>query len=160
MSGGNDSIGGIEERPGIATLDPTTNKTVTLLNNYFGHYFNTVDDLFVDDKGDVWFTDPRKNLLVEQVNRTDENTEYSWFNALTDTTPQLNSASYRFRPSTGVVAMIDDTMVQPNGIALSPRLQNCSATENRKVYITDSGAVTGTVLQSLGPQGTGFNSTG
>lgn len=63
VSGGNDSIGGIEERPGIATLDPTTNKTVTLLNNYFGHYFNTVDDLFVDDKGDVWFTDPRKNLI-------------------------------------------------------------------------------------------------
>ncbi|KAF8864448.1 calcium-dependent phosphotriesterase [Acephala macrosclerotiorum] len=144
VSGGSNSVGGIEERPGIATLDPTTNKTVTLLNNYFGHYFNTVDDLFVDDKGDVWFTDP----------------QYSWFNALTDTAPQLNSASYRFRPSTGVVSMIDDTMVQPNGIAISPRLENCSATENRKVYITDSGAVTGSILQSLGSQGTGFNSTG
>lgn len=56
--------------------------------------------------------------------------------------------------------MIDDTMVQPNGIAISPRLENCSATENRKVYITDSGAVTGSILQSLGSQGTGFNSTG
>jgi hypothetical protein len=54
VSGGNNSIGGIEERPGIATLDPWTNKTVTLLNSYFGYYFNTVDDLLVDDKGDVW----------------------------------------------------------------------------------------------------------
>lgn len=59
VSGGNTSIGGIEQRPGIATLDPLTNKTVTLLNNYFGYYFNTVDDLFVDERGDVWFTDPR-----------------------------------------------------------------------------------------------------
>lgn len=54
VSGGNKSIGGIESRPGIATLDPLTNKTVILLNNYFGYYFNTVDDLFVDEKGDVW----------------------------------------------------------------------------------------------------------
>ena len=60
-SGGNDFIGGIEQRPGIITLDPLTNKTVTLLNNYFGYYFNTVDDLFVDARGDVWFTDPRKS---------------------------------------------------------------------------------------------------
>lgn len=57
-SGGNNSIGGTEQRSGIRTLDPYTNKTTTLLNNYFGYYFNTVDDLFVDPKGDVWFTDP------------------------------------------------------------------------------------------------------
>lgn len=46
-SGGNDSIGGVEQRPGIRILDPTTNKTTTLLNNYFGYYFNTIDDIFV-----------------------------------------------------------------------------------------------------------------
>lgn len=60
-SGGNDSIGGTEQRAGIRTLDPNTNKTVTLLNNYYGYYFNTVDDLFVDARGDVWFTDPRSS---------------------------------------------------------------------------------------------------
>jgi sugar lactone lactonase YvrE len=59
VSGGNNSIGGIASRPGIATLDPLTNKTEILLNNYFGYYFNTVDDLAVDSKGDIWFTDPR-----------------------------------------------------------------------------------------------------
>ena len=46
-SGGNASIGGTEQRPGIRILDSLTNKTTTLLNNYFGYYFNTIDDLFV-----------------------------------------------------------------------------------------------------------------
>lgn len=36
-----------------------TNKTTVLLNNYYGYYFNTVDDLFVDSTGAVWFTDPQ-----------------------------------------------------------------------------------------------------
>ena len=59
----NMSIGGVEQRPGIRTLDPMTNKMEMLLNNYFGYYFNTVDDLVVDAKGDVWFTDPREWLF-------------------------------------------------------------------------------------------------
>lgn len=58
-SGGNDSIGGTEQRPGLRTVDPETNKSITLLNNYFGYYFNTIDDLVVSANGDVWFTDPR-----------------------------------------------------------------------------------------------------
>lgn len=62
-SGGNRSVAGEEQRPGIRTLDPHTNKSVTLLDSYFGWYFNTVDDLFVDAYGAVWFTDP----------------QYSWF---------------------------------------------------------------------------------
>ncbi|KAH0290226.1 putative lactonohydrolase [Aureobasidium namibiae CBS 147.97] len=120
-SGGNNSIGGTEQRAGIRTLDPHTNKTTTLLNNYFGWYFNTVDDLFVDSRGDVWFTDP----------------DYSWFNALTDTAPQLRSQSYRFRPSTGQVWVIDDTLGQPNGIAISP--------EGRNIYISDTSSVDGVI---------------
>ena len=33
-SGGNSSIGGTEQRIGVRTLDPLTNKTTTLVNNY------------------------------------------------------------------------------------------------------------------------------
>jgi hypothetical protein len=86
--------------------------------------------------------------------------EYSWFNALTDTAPQLETASYRFRPSTGAVSLIDNSVAQPNGIAISPRLANCSATEGRTVYISDTGAISGPIEGSLGPQGTTFNTTG
>ncbi|KAK5129237.1 hypothetical protein LTR16_002321 [Cryomyces antarcticus] len=120
-SGGNNSIGGIEQRVGVITLDPLTNKTNVLLNNYYGYYFNTVDDLVVDARGDVWFTDP----------------QYSWFNALTDTPPQLETACYRFRPSTGEVSIVDDTILQPNGIALSP--------DGKHVYISDTGMISGTI---------------
>ncbi|TKA70393.1 hypothetical protein B0A55_05614 [Friedmanniomyces simplex] len=135
VSGGNNSIGGTEQRSGVRTLDPHTNKSVTLLNNYFGFYFNTVDDLFVDSTGAVWFTDP----------------QYSWFNRLTDTPPQLESASYRFDPATGAVTMIDDTLVQPNGIALSP--------DGKNVYISDTGSETGSIIAG-GPPGSPFNQTG
>ncbi|THW73220.1 hypothetical protein D6D19_05847, partial [Aureobasidium pullulans] len=78
--GGNNSIGGTEQRPGIRVLDPTTNKTTTLLNNYFGFYFNGLDDLFVDSHGDIWFTDP----------------DYAWNGNRTDTSPQLHAQTYRF----------------------------------------------------------------
>lgn len=135
-SGGNNSIGGTEQRVGLRTVDPETNKSTTLLNNYLGYYFNTVDDLVVSANGDVWFTDP----------------QYSWFNALTDTAPQFESATYRFRPSTGAVNLVEDSLIQPNGIAISP--------SGKTLYISDTGATNGPILASIGPQGSSFNATG
>ncbi|KAL8942657.1 MAG: hypothetical protein Q9211_001303 [Gyalolechia sp. 1 TL-2023] len=135
-SGGNNSIGGTEQRVSLRTLDPATNKTNTLLNNYFGYYFNTIDDLFVHPNGDVWLTDP----------------QYSWFNKLTDTPPQLESATYRFTPSTGAVRLVEDSLLQPNGIALAPN--------NRTLYISDTGAASGSISPYTPAQGSTFNATG
>jgi sugar lactone lactonase YvrE len=56
--------GNIEQRPSILSLDPTTNKTTTLLNNYYGWYFNNINDMDVDSRGDIWFTDPSKLLVL------------------------------------------------------------------------------------------------
>ncbi|RMZ44632.1 lactonohydrolase [Aspergillus flavus] len=135
-SGGNRSIGGSEQRISLRTLDPETNKSVTLINNYFGYYFNTIDDLAVHPKtGDIWFTDP----------------QYSWFNALTDTPPQLPSASYRYNASSGAVFVIDDSIGQPNGIAFSPG--------GSVVYITDTAAVSAPVDPQYGHPGSIFNAT-
>ncbi|KAJ9273499.1 hypothetical protein DTO212C5_573 [Paecilomyces variotii] len=136
-SGGNRSIEGGEQREGLRMLDPETNKTTTLVNNYFGFYFNTIDDVAVNKKtGDIYFTDP----------------QYSWFNSLTDTPPQLPCASYRYNQTSGAVFLIDDTLSQPNGIALSP--------DDSILYISDSGAVTGPVDPKYGHPGTPFNATG
>ncbi|KAJ9655968.1 hypothetical protein H2201_008685 [Coniosporium apollinis] len=139
------SIGGREQRTGIATFNTTTNKTTTIVNNYYGFYFNCVNDLVVDSKGDIWFTDPM----------------YSWFNALVDTPPQLPTAlissssgsqTYRFRPSTGAVTVVDDSMVQPNGIAMPP--------DEKTLYIAESGAVSGTWDYNLTTiHGSRFNHT-
>ena len=78
--------------------------------------------------------------------------EYSWFNALTDTAPQLEAATYRFRPSTGAVNVVEDSLIQPNGIAFSP--------DERTMYISDTGAVSGPIAAEVGPQGAHFNATG
>ncbi|PYH40600.1 SMP-30/gluconolactonase/LRE family protein [Aspergillus saccharolyticus JOP 1030-1] len=135
-SGGNNSIGGSEQRVGLRSLDPETNKTVSLVNNYFGYYFNTIDDVAVHPKtGDIWFTDP----------------DYSWFNGLTDTPPQLPSASYRYNTSSGAVVVIDDSLGQPNGIAFTP--------DGSIVYISDTAAVSGPVDPKYGHAGTTFNTT-
>ncbi|KJY02462.1 lactonohydrolase like protein [Zymoseptoria brevis] len=48
---GNSTAPGGEQRPGIVTLDPQTNKSTVLLNNFFGNYFNSLDDLTVDSNG-------------------------------------------------------------------------------------------------------------
>lgn len=119
--GGNNSIGGTEQRPGIRVLDPTSNKTTILLNNYFGFYFNGLDNLFVDSHGDIWFTDP----------------DYAWNGNRTDTIPQLHAQTYRFRPSTGQLWVVEDSLGQPNGIAISPDAKN--------VYICDTIAGSGTI---------------
>ncbi|KAL1599692.1 hypothetical protein SLS60_007495 [Paraconiothyrium brasiliense] len=123
-SGGNNSIGNppTEQRVSLRVLDPTTNESTILLNNYFGSYFNCIDDVVVHPTtGYIYFTDPY----------------YSWYNALTDTAPQLPTASYRFDPVTGATFLIDDTLVQPNGIALNPAANT--------LYISDTGAVQGLV---------------
>jgi len=56
--GGTSGINGFRRRPGIFKVDPDTNKSEAVLNNYFGWYLNSPDDLFVDPSGDIWFTDP------------------------------------------------------------------------------------------------------
>ncbi|KAI9734939.1 MAG: hypothetical protein M1834_002019 [Cirrosporium novae-zelandiae] len=134
-SGGINSIGGTEQRPGVRVLDLATNKSVELLNNYFGYFFNCIDDLVVHPNGDIWFTDPN----------------YSWYNKLSDVPPQLAAATYRFRPSTGAVSIVEDTLAEPNGIAFSP--------DSKILYISDTGAVSGLVTGKVS-QGQSYSHLG
>lgn len=60
----------VEQAPGIYTLDPLTLETKAVLNNYYGAKFNSPDDLVVDDKGDIFFTDPCEPLLPLKKRKT------------------------------------------------------------------------------------------
>ena len=77
--------------------------------------------------------------------------DYSWLNRLTDTPPQLEAATYRFRPGTGAVYLVEDSLVQPNGIALSA--------DQKTVYICDTGAINGDI-SATSAHGTSYNATG
>ncbi|KAK5091470.1 hypothetical protein LTR05_001653 [Lithohypha guttulata] len=137
-SGGNISIGNppTEQRVSLRLLDPATNQSTVLLNNYFGSYFNCLDDVAVHPTTkQIFVTDP----------------DYSWFNSLTDTPPQLPTASYRFDPNTGATFLIDDTLQQPNGIAFTP--------DGSTLYISDTGAVAGSKAPT-GYHGASYNATG
>ena len=66
--------------------------------------------------------------------------DYSFGLGLSSSPPQIQLATYRFRPSTGAVTIVEDTLNHPNGIAFSP--------DGRTLYITDSG------LESVGKTAT------
>ncbi|KAF7595394.1 hypothetical protein BBP40_006388 [Aspergillus hancockii] len=142
-AGSNQSVPGVgQQRPGIVTLDPVTNKSTTLLNNYYGLTFADCDDVIVDPQtGFVWFTVPY----------------YSWWLEVSDIPPQLKSATYRFDPKTGSTVIVNDEMRSPNGIAMSP--------DRRHIYITDTEAAglaapISPDVPSPGAMGILFNSTG
>ncbi|KAL8729328.1 MAG: hypothetical protein Q9166_004825 [cf. Caloplaca sp. 2 TL-2023] len=128
VSGGNNSIFDPprEQRAGIYRTDPATGETVCLLNNYFGYYLNSPNDIIVASNGHIWFTDPT----------------YGWFSGLTDTAPQQSAATYRFNPLTGALNVVEQSLSLPNGIALSP--------SQKTLYISDSGSASSTILQEYG----------
>jgi sugar lactone lactonase YvrE len=116
VAGGNVTLNGtnIVQAPGIYTLNPLTRKVQPILNNYFGQLFNGPDDLAIASNGDIFFTDP-------------------WYSSrlnLTQVQPVLHQQTYRFRPSTGNVGVVDASIGIPNGIALSP--------DEKTLYITDT----------------------
>lgn len=104
----------VHQAPGIYMLDPSTNKTTTLLNNYYGSLLNSPNDLWIDANGDIFFTD-------------------SWYGWGINVTvyPVHPPLTYRFRPSSGAVSVVEDSIGQPNGLAASP--------DGKTIYISDSG---------------------
>ncbi|KAH8821941.1 hypothetical protein F5884DRAFT_108259 [Xylogone sp. PMI_703] len=137
-AGGVDTVGSGsqagEQRTGLRSVDPATNKSTVLLNNYFGLYLNGIDDLTVHPKTkDIWFTDPY----------------YAFLNNETDTAPQLPVASWRFVPETGELYVVDTTVQLPNGIAFSP--------DGRSLYISDTLSSSGNLSAPAGNRRVPFN---
>jgi len=84
----------------VSTYDLATGERATIAANYQGNVFNSPNDVTVAENGTVYFTDPN----FQRANRPD----------------QMSGKTGVFRITNGVVALIDDTIRQPNGIELSP----------------------------------------
>lgn len=116
VQGFNDSLpNGLQQHAGIARFDPKTLKSEWLINNYYGFNFAGPNDLTIDSVGDIWFTD----------------TDYAYVLAVAQADNQLQLATWRYRPSTGQVQIMDTSLDYPNGIGFSP--------DGKTLYVTDSG---------------------
>ncbi|KAI1323438.1 calcium-dependent phosphotriesterase [Xylariaceae sp. FL0255] len=144
VQGQNASLpGGLKQHTGIARVNPKTLQAEWLVNNYYGFDFAGPNDITIDPFGDIWFTD----------------TDYSYVLELSDAPKQLQLATYRFRPSTGQIQVMDTSLSYPNGIGFSP--------DGKTLYVTDSGLESYSPIPTLGPNNfynypinIQFNSTG
>lgn len=63
VQGNNVSLpNGLKQRPGVVRVDPETLKAEWLVNNFYGFFFGGLNDLTVDPRGDIWFTDSGKTF--------------------------------------------------------------------------------------------------
>lgn len=101
----------------LVLVDPVTEKSETLINNFHGREFSSVNDVVVHhETGDIWFTDPTYGY--EQAFRPN---------------PTLPAQVYRFRPSTAECWVVADGFEQCNGLCFSP--------DYKLLYVTDTAAL-------------------
>ncbi|KAL7619418.1 hypothetical protein AAE478_009957 [Parahypoxylon ruwenzoriense] len=130
-AGGNDTLKGGPYHPGIYSFDPKTGESRVEVNNYYGWYINSANDLDIDPSGRVWFTDPL----------------YSRNMGVNVRAPQLQAAVYRYDPSSGELRVMDDTLEFPNGIAFSP--------DGKILYLTNTAAGVGNISPNVSWQDAG-----
>ena len=109
---------GDRTRPsGLVLVDPVTSTSETLITNFHGRDFSSVNDVVIHHgTGDIWFTDPTYGY--EQAFRPP---------------PVLPPQVYRFRPSTNQCWLVADGFEMCNGLCFSP--------DYKRMYITDTGAI-------------------
>jgi gluconolactonase len=101
---------------GIYTVDLTTGAAETVVNNYRGRHLNSPNDVIVDSKGNMYFTDPTYGI------------DNGWKDVQP---PELPQAIYRFNLHTkSLRALSDNVVTKPNGLALSP--------DESILYVADS----------------------
>ncbi|KAK9454000.1 calcium-dependent phosphotriesterase-1 [Dipodascopsis uninucleata] len=98
-------------------VDPVTKKETTVINNFQGRPFSSVNDVVIHhETGDIWFTDPL----------------YGYMQGFRPP-PDLPIQVYRFSPDTGDIWVVADRFHQCNGLCFSP--------DYTKLYVTDTGGV-------------------
>ncbi|ESX02307.1 hypothetical protein KL918_003854 [Ogataea parapolymorpha] len=101
----------------LIEVNPVTGDTKTLINNFFGREFSSINDVVVHHgTGDIWFTDPTYGF--EQGFRKEA---------------MLPNQVYRFNPETGELCVVADQFDMCNGL--------CFNHDYTKMYVTDTGAL-------------------
>lgn len=109
--------GDFQHPSSLVSVDIASNKSEVILTSFLGgKNFSSVNDVRQHPyTGDLWFTDAA----------------YGYFQNFRPA-PEVPQQVYRFEPDTGVLQVVADGFVQPNGIEFSP--------DYKTVYITDTGA--------------------
>lgn len=108
--------GDFEHDSKLVAVDPNTNRSKPLLTSFLGRGFSSLNDVRQHPQtGDLWFTDA----------------DYGYFQHFRPE-PSQPKQVYRFEPDTGIVQVVADGFVQPNGLEFSPDL--------RTLYISDTGS--------------------
>ncbi|KAH9480025.1 Lactonohydrolase oryL [Psilocybe cubensis] len=110
--------------PALVLVNPTApNNATVLLDNFFGRQFNSMNDLKIHPSGNIFFTDDTFGFVNDQR-----------------PPPSLPSQSYMFDPETGLVRMVSDGAITPNGIAFNA--------DGSVAYIADSSALINNTLSA------------
>ncbi|POR39513.1 Gluconolactonase [Tolypocladium paradoxum] len=108
--------GDFEHYAQLLAVDPNTNTSKPLLTNFLGRNFSSPNDVRQHPvTGDLWFTDA----------------DYGYFQNFRSKPTQPKQV-YRFEPGTGIVQVVADGFVEPNGFEFSPDLKT--------VYVSDTGS--------------------
>ncbi|KAH7329676.1 hypothetical protein B0I35DRAFT_48481 [Stachybotrys elegans] len=104
---------------GVVRMDPVTLKTEVVLNNWFGHRFNSPNDVVITRDGVAYFTDG-----------------YYGYDNFNDTLkPELANGVWRWEINTGDVRMVSGAgggpFTNPNGVALNHKQD--------RLYVTNRG---------------------
>ena len=92
-------------------------RITTLADRYKGKRLNSPNDVVVKSDGSIWFTDPPYGILNDYEGHRGES--------------EIGACNvYRLDPATGLIDIIADDFVRPNGI--------CFAPDESRLYISDS----------------------
>ncbi|KAK9468205.1 hypothetical protein V1512DRAFT_97581 [Lipomyces arxii] len=101
----------------LVLVDPVTEKSETLINNFHGRQFSSINDVVIHhETGEIWFTDPTYG-----------------YNQAFKPSPVLPVQVYRFTPETGEISCVADGFDMCNGLCFSP--------DYKILYVTDTGAI-------------------
>lgn len=93
-------VAGTHKYKGLSLFNPATGERTTIVDQFNGNPFNSPNDIAIAKDGTIYFTDPAFQR---------------------DAAPGGQEKTGVYRVATdGTVALVDDTISNPNGIALSP----------------------------------------